>query len=110
MVANEKGRKGNKKEQKNRDRLIRLAEIDLCACTGGHQTKCEGVCRKAHTNPQTGRIECEEMYQIDQSELIGRGSRRPKRDWKFGKQKEVKDNKEVKQERRQKLERDRCNS
>ena len=107
MVANEKGRNKKKKEQKKKDRLIRLAGIDLCACNGGHQTKCEGICRKVHTNSKTGRVECAEMYQIDQSELGGRGSRRPKRDWKFGKQKEVKDNKESKQDRRQKLERDR---
>jgi hypothetical protein len=106
-VANEKGRNKKKKEQKKKDRLFRLVGTDLCACSGGHQSKCDGVCREAHTNSKTGIVKCGEMYQIDQSEL-GRGnSRRPKRDWKFGKQKEVKDNKESKQERRQKRERDR---
>jgi hypothetical protein len=102
-VANEKGRNKKKKEQKKKDRLFRLVGTDLCACSGGHQSKCDGVCREAHTNSKTGIVKCGEMYQIDQSE----NSRRPKRDWKFGKQKEVKDNKESKQERRQKRERDR---
>lgn len=106
-MANEKGRNKEKRKQKRIDRLLRLAGIEFCACGGGDQLKCENVCREAHTNPKTGIVECGELYTINCSELKRGGSRKPKRGWKFGRQKELNENKESKQGRRQKIARDR---
>lgn len=105
-MANEKGKNKEKRKQKKIDRLIRLIGIDLCACGGGNKLKCGTVCREVHTNPKTGRVECDELYNIDCSELKRGKSRKPKRGWKFGRQKESNENRDAKQERRQKRVRD----
>ncbi len=106
-MANEKGRNKGKLERKKIERLKLLLGIDLCACGGGHRLRCHGPCRKCHTNSDTGNVECGEMYQIDHSVVKQGGTRRPKRDWKYGHQKEGKENILVKSQRRNKIERDR---
>jgi hypothetical protein len=102
-VADEKGRNKKKREQK----IKRLLGINLCACGSGHQLRCHGVCKKAHTNPSTGKVECGEMYQIDHSEIKLGGPRRPKRTWRYGRQKDENDDEQTKQRRRAKWERNR---
>lgn len=109
-MANERGRNKKKREQKKIERLKRLLDIDLCACSGGHQLRCHGVCKKSHTNPKIGKIECGELYQIDHSTVKQSGSHRPKRTWKYGHQKEGNENKQSKQQRREKIERDQLNN
>lgn len=106
-MADERGRNKKKKEQKKIERLKRLLDIDLCACSGGHQLRCHGVCKESHTNPKTGEIECRELYQIDYSDTKQGKPRRPKRTWKYGRQKEENENKQSKQHRREKIQRDR---
>ncbi len=106
-MANEKGRNKNKREQKKIKRLELLLDINLCACGSGHKLRCHGICKKTHTNSKTGKIKCGEVYQIDISVIKQSGSRRPKRTWKYGHQKDVNENKQAKQQRREKLERDR---
>lgn len=101
-----KSRKQEKSNKKKADRLIKFVGLDLCACCSGHQKKCEGKCREAHTNPNTGRVECGELYQVDCQEVRQRGQK-PKRGWKFGKQKESGEHKDAKQSRREKIDRDR---
>lgn len=100
-----KSRRQEKSTQKKLERLMKFVGQDLCACCSGHQKKCEGVCREAHTNSKTRQVECEEQYQVDCSEL--KRKKRPKRGWKFGKQKESGEHKEAKQSRREKMNRDR---
>lgn len=104
-MANEKGRNKKKREQKKIERLKRMLGIDLCAC--GHQLRCHGKCRENHTNISTGKVECGECYQIDRSEVKQGGPRRPKRTWKYGRQKEVNENQQDKNRRRERRERDR---
>lgn len=106
-MANTKGNKKEKSNRKKLERLTRFTGIDLCACCSGHQKECQGVCRKVHTDSKTGIIKCGELYQIDCSELKRGGSKRPKRGWRFGKQKESTDHKDAKQDRRKKMDRDR---
>lgn len=106
-MADEKGRNKKKREQKKIERLSRLLGIDLCACSASHQSKCDGVCRKCHTDPNTGKVECDELYQIDRSVVKQNSPRRPRRDWKYGRQKEGNENKQAKDRRRERLERDR---
>lgn len=106
-MANERGRKKNKQELKKTERLRRLLGIDLCACVGDHRLRCDGVCRERHTNTKTGRVECGEMYRIEYSEVKQGGPRRPKRGWRFGRQKEGNENKLDKEHRREKRDRDR---
>ncbi len=101
-----KSRKQEKSNQKKAERLIKFAGLDLCACCSGHQKKCEGVCREVHTNPKTGHTECGELYQVDCKDLNCKGSKRPKRGWKFGKQKESAEHKDAKQSRKKKMDRD----
>jgi len=105
-VAKERGRNKKKREQKKIERLIRLLGIDLCACGGGHRLRCQDVCRECHTNSKTGKVECGEMYQIEHSAVKQGGSRRPKRAWKYGRQKEGNENKQAKDRRRERRERD----
>ena len=105
-MANEKGRNKKKREQKKIERLMRFLGIDLCACAGGHQLHCQGVCREAHTNSKTNGIECPEMYQIDPPSVKSGSPRRQRRTWKYGRQKENEENKRDKQHRREKRERD----
>lgn len=106
-MANEKGRNKKKKDQKRRDRLSRLIGIDLCACGAGNQSKCQGPCRVAHTDETTGQVKCCELYRIDNASMNQSDTRKPKRDWKFGRQREGRDNKSDRQKRREKFERDR---
>lgn len=108
-MANEKGRNKKKREQKKIERLKRLLGIDLCACGCGHQLQCCGICRESHTNSETGQIKCEEIYQIDRSVVKSEDKRRPKRSWKYGRQKEENknENEQTKNQRREKRERDR---
>jgi len=105
-MENEKGHNKNKKERRKNERLLRRVGLDLCACGGGHRLECSGVCRKIHTDIKTRRVECQEMYRIDHSTAKQDNHRRPKRTWKFGRQKEEADNKQSKQRRRERLERD----
>lgn len=105
-MSNERGQNKKKREKKKIDRLQRLLGIDFCACAGGHKLKCQGCCRENHVNPKTGRVECGELYQIERSEAKQSGPRRPKRDWKFGRQKEGNENKQNKQDRKKKIDRD----
>ncbi len=101
-MSNVKGENKRTKEQKKTHRLKRLVGVDLCACAGGHKLKCQGVCRKIHTD-QTGKVTCIALYQVE----INPKPQQKKRDWKFGRQKELDDNKEAKSHRIQKRERDR---
>lgn len=109
-MANEKGHNKKKRERKKTERLKRLLGIDLCACGGGHQLQCCGICRESHIDSNTGKVECKEIYQIDCSIVKSGSSRRPKRTWRYGRQKEENENKYDKQQRREKRERDRLNS
>lgn len=102
----ENGRNKKKREKKKIERLKRMLGIDLCAC--GHKLRCQGKCREKHTNPNTGKVECGECYQIDHSEVKQGGPRRPKRTWRYGRQKEVSENQQDKDRRRERRERDRC--
>jgi hypothetical protein len=104
-MANERGSNKRKREQKKIERIKILIGTDLCACGGGNKLRCEGSCRKCHINSSTGQVECGAMYQIDSSVIKQSGSRRPKRDWKYGRQKEVNENKLGKEQRREKRER-----
>lgn len=108
-MADERGRNKKKREQKKIERLQRFFGIDLCACGGGNQIKCHGVCRESHTNSKTGKIECEEMYYTDRPPSKQSGSRSQKRSWRYGRQKDVDENKLGKQQHRDKRERDRSN-
>jgi hypothetical protein len=101
-MVKEKGHNKKKREQLNI-----LAGIDLCACGGGDRLRCHGICRKSHIDSKTKRVECGELYQIDRPEVNQSSSRRPRRTWKFGRQKDVDENKQSKQQRREKRERDR---
>ena len=110
---NEKGRNKKKKDQNKADRLKRLCGVGFCACGSDHTLQCDGECKEAHTNSKTGHFECTSYYEIGQSEVNPGGSRRPKRGWKFGRQKtersdqrEINDNQASKQKRRERLERD----
>jgi len=106
-MANEKGRNRKKREQKKFEKLRRLLGIDLCACGGGNQSKCRGLCREARINSKTGLVECIACYQIDPSVVKQRVSRRPKRTWRYGRQKEGNENQQAKDKRRERFERDR---
>lgn len=103
-MADEKGRNKKKREQKKIERLRRLSGIDLCAC--GYQLKCSGSCRELHTNSKCGQVECDAMYRIEQSEAKQGGPRRPRRTWKYGRQKEADENKQTKDRRRERRARD----
>jgi hypothetical protein len=105
-MANERGRNKKKREQKKIKRLERLLSLNLCACGGGHQLQCRGACKEAHTNSKTKEVECKEMYQIDRSAVKLGGPRRPKRTWKYGRQKDGDEKREAKDRRREKRERD----
>lgn len=104
---NEKGHNKKKREQRKIERLRRFLDIDLCACCGGHQLQCQGVCRESHINPKTGMVECGEMYRIDRSIVKPSGLRRSRRDKKDDYQKDRNDNSHAKQQRREKMLRDR---
>lgn len=112
-MADEKGRNKKKRERKRIERLKLLLNIDFCACGGGNQLKCTNLCRELHTNSKTKMVECGEMYQIDDPFVSKNDLRRPRRKWKYGRQKENIENKEndnnrmIKQRRREKIERDR---
>lgn len=105
-MVNEKGRNKKKKERKRAEQLKLLLGMDWCACGNGHRLKCHGVCRESHVNPKTKRVECGELYRIDHSEVDKNDQRRSKRTWRFGRQKNVDENKQSKQQRRSKMERD----
>lgn len=109
----EKGRNKKKKDQKKADRLKRLCGVGFCVCGGGHSLRCDGECKEAHTNSKTGDVECTAYYKIEQSEINSKDSRKPKRGWKFGRQKterndqkKIDENQASKQKRRKRLERD----
>lgn len=106
-MIKEKGHNKKKREQKRTEQLKLLLGIDFCACGGGHKLRCHGACRESHTSEKTKRVECGELYQIDRSEANQGNSRRPRRTWKFGRQKDIDENKQSKQQRREKRERDR---
>lgn len=57
-----------KKKKKLFERLKRLIGIDLCSCGTLNVSRCDGVCRKAHTNA-SGKVVCFELYQIDTSQF-----------------------------------------
>ncbi len=105
-MANERGRNKKKREKKKFERLKRLLNIDLCACGSAHKLRCCGPCRECHMDSSTRNVKCGAMYQIDHSEVKSDTSLRPKRDWKYGRQKEGNENKLGKQQRRDKRERD----
>lgn len=105
-MANERGQNKKKREQKKNERLKRLLGIDLCACGGGHQLKCSGVCRECHTNSNNGNVECSIAYRIEQSEVKQGNTNKPRRTWKYGRQKEGNENKQAKDRRRERRERD----
>lgn len=95
-----------KSDHKKIQRLKFLVGIDFCACAGGHKLRCHGSCRETHMDSKTGQVECMELYQIDSSEVKSDGKKKSKRDWKYSRQKDVDDNKQSKQNRRDKRERD----
>ena len=101
-MGREQEREVNAKEQKKLERLKELVGKEFCAC-GGNQLQCGGICRESHTNPKTGKVECEEMYRITNSDI--RPEKREKRGWKFGRQ-DRDDHDNNKWRRQQKLMRD----
>lgn len=104
-MSNERGRNAQKREDKKNRRLKRFVGIELCACGGGHKLKCEGECRDHHTK-DNGLVECISIYKIDDS-MIGKDkSKRSKRTFKYGKQRDGDENQRAKQNRREKLEKD----
>lgn len=103
----EQGLGKKKLEQKKNQRLKRLFSVDLCACGVSNKTQCEGVCRKVHTNPKTGDVECCVCYQLERHNAKQGGSHRAKRTWKYGNQKDGSDKRPNKDARREKRERDR---
>lgn len=109
-MANEKGRNKQKREAKKIGRLRLLINTALCACSGGHLLKCNGVCQKLHMNPKTGRVECPELYHIDHSLIRTEGPRKSKRTWKYGRQKDTDEGENEKRYRREKWERNRSSS
>lgn len=86
MDKTEDDGKNNKKDKKQ-ERLHKFVGIDLCACGGGHKIKCHGVCRESHMDKGTAMVECGECYRIE-SQRQSTGDRRPRRTWKYGKQKD----------------------
>lgn len=106
-MANEKGRNKTKRERKKIERSRLLLGVDLCACGCGNKLRCHGICREKHTKSSTGNVECGEVYRINCPDTKSSGSRRPRRTWKYGRQKEGNENKLDKQHRREKMERDR---
>lgn len=104
---NDRSENKKKKEQKKNSRRKKGAGLDLCACGGGHQLKCEGICREKHTNSKTGCVECGELYQIENFIVKDDGLSQSKRNWKFGRQKDGGGDKPNKQQRRDKMDRDR---
>lgn len=105
-MKEEGSRKKDKKESKKAQRLKVLVGVDLCACSGGHKTQCKGSCRESHTDRKTGKVVCSELYQIGDSEVKSDSKKKPKRNWKYGRQKDIDENKQSKQDRREKRERD----
>lgn len=92
----------SKKEQRKIEQIQRFAGKDLCAC--GRFRLCQGICRETHTN-SSGVTVCGELYQIDMSALR-KQNRKPRRTWRFGKQKDAQKNLDSKHRRREKFERD----
>ncbi len=107
IMSNEKGHNKSKREKKKSERIIRLLDVEFCACGTFNKSRCHGLCKNLHTNSKTGEVECGEMYQIDLSTVKQGDSRSPKRNWKYGRQKVVDENISTKQQRRDKIERDR---
>lgn len=101
--------KQDKRVSKKAQRLRGLIGVDLCACAGGHKLRCSGICRESHVDGQTGHVECGELYQIGSSEVKSDGQKKPKRDWKYGRQKNIDENRQDKQNRHKKRERDHQN-
>lgn len=95
-MENEEDHTINRKKIKKIKRLKKMIDIDFCACCGGHKLKCEGVCRKAHTNTNTGRVECAECYRIDRDIVKRDGPRHSKCDWKYSNPKDENNNKRSK--------------
>lgn len=52
------------KQIKRAMKLKPLLGVDMCACGPTNQLKCEGVCRKMHTD-KSGNVNCMELYHID---------------------------------------------
>lgn len=105
-MANKKGHNKKKRERKKNEKIKSFLNIDLCACGCAHQLRCEGVCRESHMNSKTGEVECVSLYQIDPLTMKQGNQHSSKRTWKYGRQKDVNDNKQSKQQRREKRERD----
>jgi hypothetical protein len=106
-MVDRKGKSKTGKEIKREERLRRLLGVDLCACGGGHRLKCHGICRVAHTNSGTGRVECGEMYHIDYSVVKSGGFRRKNRSSRHNRQEDVGEVNTDKDRRREKFERNR---
>lgn len=100
-MAEENGRNRRKQDAKKIVRLRLLSGIDLCACCGGHKLTCHGVCRSSHTDPATGAILCHERYRI-QDFVEDEGGRKPRRNWKHGRQNTDEENQSTKDRRREK--------
>jgi len=105
-MVHEKGRNKSKREQKKTERLMRLVGIDFCACGAEYHLRCCGRCRETHMNSTTNRVECNEAYQVDRSDIKSDKPRRPKRTWKYGRQQEGNENRRIKQQRGEKRQRD----
>lgn len=105
-MSNERGRNKKKREEKKIQRSNRLCEIDFCACGGGDKLVCKDKCREKHINPRTGLVECGELYHISRVSNKSDGSKRSRRTWKYGRQKDVDINQQNKQKRREKRDRE----
>jgi hypothetical protein len=108
-MANERGRNKIKREKKKFERLRRLVGVDLCACGDGYKSKCKGICREAHRNPKSGEVECIACYQIDPLTINPGGTKRQKRTWRYGRQKEENENQRAKNRRRERWQRNQPN-
>ncbi len=98
----DKRKKGFKKGSQQHN----LVGVDLCACAGGDKLKCKDPCRKGHTNPDTGVVECGALYHIETA-VVKKSN--PSRAKKVGKEVEEERDENIagKQQRREKRERDR---
>ena len=105
-MASSRDCKKKKIEHKKNEKVKNFLNIDLCACSCAHQLRCDGVCRKSHTNPKTREVECVALYQIDRSIIKQDNKHRSKRTWRYGSQKEGNENKQSKYQRHKKIEKD----
>jgi len=96
-MSHEQGVNKKKKEEKKQERMSRLTGVDLCACGSGDRLRCHGICRENHTDKKTGQVRCEELYRVSVHSNKKEDTRRPNKDWRYGRQKDRTGNNRSKQ-------------